>query len=148
MQVSELFIWFILYSIMGWVYETLYCSIKGLKWDNRGILLGPYCPIYGVGAVLDVLLCGSLGSGWAVFFACMAGSAVLEYATSYGIRRRRAFGLIWHPSPYGKAYVFFAHEPAGTGSLAVYGGLCGRLYLNGRFPDADQCETGGYRAGH
>ncbi|MCI9532900.1 MAG: putative ABC transporter permease [Lachnospiraceae bacterium] len=93
MQVSELFIWFILYSIMGWVYETLYCSIKGLKWDNRGILLGPYCPIYGVGAVLDVLLCGSLGSGWAVFFACMAGSAVLEYATSYGMER--LFHAVW-----------------------------------------------------
>ncbi len=87
MQVSALFIWFILYSIIGWVYETVYCSIKSLKWDNRGILMGPYCPIYGVGAVLDVLLCGGLGSGWAVFFACMAGSAVLEYATSYGMER-------------------------------------------------------------
>lgn len=93
MQVSALFIWFILYSIIGWVYETVYCSIKSLKWDNRGILMGPYCPIYGVGAVLDVLLCGGLGSGWAVFFACMAGSAVLEYATSYGMERM--FHAVW-----------------------------------------------------
>lgn len=93
MQVSTLFIWFILYSIMGWVYETVYCSVKELKWDNRGILMGPYCPIYGVGAVLDVLLCGGLENGWAVFFACMAGSAVLEYATSYGMERM--FHAVW-----------------------------------------------------
>ncbi len=93
MQVSTVFIWFILYSMMGWVYETAYCSLKSLKWDNRGILMGPYCPIYGVGAVLDVLLCGGLGNGWAVFFACMAGSAALEYATSYGMERM--FHAVW-----------------------------------------------------
>ncbi len=45
MHISTLFIWFILYSILGWIYETVYCSIKELKWDNRGMLTGPYCPI-------------------------------------------------------------------------------------------------------
>ena len=93
MHVVTLFIWLILYSILGWVYETIYCSIKSLKWDNRGILLGPYCPIYGVGATLDVLLCSGFENGWAVFFACMAGSAVLEYATSYGMERM--FHAVW-----------------------------------------------------
>lgn len=93
MHVSTLFIWFILYSIIGWIYETVYCSIRKLKWDNRGMLLGPYCPIYGVGAVLDVLLCSGLPNAGTVFFACVFGSAVLEYATSYATERM--FHAVW-----------------------------------------------------
>lgn len=93
MYLSTLFIWFILYSILGWIYETLFCSIKQLEWDNRGMLIGPYCPIYGVGAVLDVLLCSSLPNARAVFIACMLGSAVLEYVTSYATERM--FHAVW-----------------------------------------------------
>lgn len=93
MHISTLFIWFILYSILGWIYETIYCSIKDLRWDNRGMLNGPYCPIYGVGAVLDVLLCGGMESYAAVFFACVIGSAVLEYATSYATEQ--LFHAVW-----------------------------------------------------
>ncbi len=93
MHIVTLFIWFILYSIIGWIYETIFCSIKKLSWDNRGMLIGPYCPIYGVGAVLDVLLCSSLPNGRSVFFACMLGSAVLEYVTSYATERM--FHAVW-----------------------------------------------------
>jgi len=93
MHSITIFIWFILYSTLGWIVETVYCSIKGLKWDNRGMLVGPYCPIYGVGAVLDVLLCSSLPNAAAVFFVCMAGSAVLEYFTSY--MTERLFHAVW-----------------------------------------------------
>lgn len=93
MHITTLFIWFMLYSILGWIYETCYCSIKNLKWENRGMLTGPYCPIYGVGAVLDVLLCSGLPDRTAVFFACMAGSAVLEYTTSYATER--LFHAVW-----------------------------------------------------
>lgn len=93
MHVVTLFIWFFLYSILGWIYETIYCSIKGLKWDNRGMLMGPYCPIYGVGAVLDVLLCSEMTSYASVFFVCVVGSAIMEYATSYATER--LFHAVW-----------------------------------------------------
>lgn len=93
MHISTLFIWFILYSIAGWIYETVFCSIKKLKWDNRGMLIGPYCPIYGVGAVLDVLLCSRLPNAGSVFLACMFGSAILEYVTSYATER--LFHAVW-----------------------------------------------------
>lgn len=93
MHITTLFIWFILYSIAGWLYETVFCSIKKLEWDNRGMLIGPYCPIYGVGAVLDVLLCSNLPNAASVFFACMAGSAVLEYATSFATEH--LFHAVW-----------------------------------------------------
>ncbi|KAI4452000.1 hypothetical protein C823_006568 [Eubacterium plexicaudatum ASF492] len=93
MHIATLFIWFILYGILGWIYETVYCSITELKWDNRGMLIGPYCPIYGVGAVLDILLCSKLPDAWTVFLVCMLGSAILEYTTSYTLER--IFHAVW-----------------------------------------------------
>ena len=92
MHAVTLFIWFIVYSILGWFWETTYKSVTSLKWDNRGMLIGPYCPIYGVGALLDVLLCGGLPEG-TVFFICMFGSAVLEYITSYATEK--LFKAVW-----------------------------------------------------
>ena len=93
MHITTIFIWFILYSILGWIYETIFCSVKTLKWDNRGMLIGPYCPIYGVGAVLDVLVCSGLPNYGAVFLTCMLGSAVLEYTTSY--TTEKLFHAVW-----------------------------------------------------
>lgn len=93
MHITTIFIWFMVYSILGWIYETAFCSIKTLKWDNRGMLIGPYCPIYGVGAVLDVLVCSGLPNPIAVFFMCMIGSAVLEYSTSY--TTEKLFHAVW-----------------------------------------------------
>ena len=92
MHAVTLFIWFILYSILGWIFETAYKSVISLKWDNRGMLIGPYCPIYGVGALLDLLLCDGLPKS-AVFFVAMFGSAVLEYITSYATER--LFNAVW-----------------------------------------------------
>ena len=51
MWLSKYFVYFVIYSFMGWVYESIFCTIKGRKWENRGFLYGPVCPIYGVGAV-------------------------------------------------------------------------------------------------
>lgn len=93
MYIVTLFIWFMLYSILGWIYETFYCSLKALKWDNRGMLLGPYCPIYGVGAVLDVLLCSNLPGSVYVFFVCMIGATIIEYVTSYATEK--LFHAVW-----------------------------------------------------
>lgn len=45
---------FFIYSVIGWLWETVYCSLKAKKFVYRGFLVGPYCPIYGFG-VLAVL---------------------------------------------------------------------------------------------
>lgn len=43
---------FILYSILGWIVESAYMSFCNKKLTNRGFGFGPFCPIYGWGAVL------------------------------------------------------------------------------------------------
>ncbi|MBS7576622.1 hypothetical protein HOY36_03615 [Enterococcus sp. MMGLQ5-2] len=47
---------FIIYSFIGWLWETFYCSLKAKHFVYRGFLLGPYCPVYGFGVTLVLLL--------------------------------------------------------------------------------------------
>ena len=78
---------------MGWIYETLYCTIKNGKWENRGFLFGPACPIYGTGAVaISVIMKVTIGNGivlslWQIFLIAFIGSAGLEYITSWGLEK-------------------------------------------------------------
>lgn len=46
-----LFMMFIIYAIAGWIMECTLGVIEKHKFVNRGFLIGPYCPIYGVGVV-------------------------------------------------------------------------------------------------
>ncbi len=95
MWVSRYFVYFILLSFLGWVYETIYCTIKSAHWDNRGFLYGPVCPIYGAGgvslmALMDVFSEKPFEYGYTwqqVFIVAFFGSIALEYATSWGLER-------------------------------------------------------------
>lgn len=49
---SALFLSFLVFSFAGWLYESTVCAMANYgHFANSGFLLGPYCPIYGVGAV-------------------------------------------------------------------------------------------------
>ncbi|MBP1736860.1 MAG: rane protein [Oscillospiraceae bacterium] len=52
---TVLFLFFLFYSLAGWMMETIYCSILERRFVVRGFLYGPICPIYGVGVLLMVL---------------------------------------------------------------------------------------------
>lgn len=47
---------FIVYSMIGWLVESIYMSICNKKLTNRGFGIGPFCPIYGFGAVIGNML--------------------------------------------------------------------------------------------
>ncbi|MDE7062668.1 MAG: putative ABC transporter permease [Lachnospiraceae bacterium] len=82
------FLWFVIYSFVGWCYESAICSqIKYHKFINRGFLQGPWVPIYGAGAVINYLLIGWIGNVPGVFLAAMFTSGVVEYLTSYAMER-------------------------------------------------------------
>ena len=71
------------YSILGWIYESIVCSIQEKKWVNRGFLNGPYCPIYGAGAVLDIIILGNIQNPILLFLLGATLTCTLEYLTSY-----------------------------------------------------------------
>lgn len=78
------FLLFLTYSICGWLIETVSCSFFQKKWVlNRGFLIGPYCPIYGVCSILMLFfLKGYMDDPVVLFILTMVLASVLEYVTS------------------------------------------------------------------
>ncbi len=75
---------FFIYAIAGWIMETVCKSVQAKKFVNRGFLIGPYCPIYGYGAVLiTFLLKGYIKDPIVLFFMAIIICGTLEYLTSY-----------------------------------------------------------------
>ena len=50
------FLLFLIYSFCGWAIEVIGKLIEKKKFINRGFLIGPYCPIYGFGALAITFL--------------------------------------------------------------------------------------------
>ena len=48
-------IYFIIYSFLGWILESIVRTICEKKIINTGFLIGPFCPIYGFGAIIMIL---------------------------------------------------------------------------------------------
>lgn len=74
---------FMTYSFGGWLAEVAITIFQQRKFVNRGFLIGPFCPIYGTGAILLSIVLKSSDSIVAIFCVSIVGAAVLEYTTSF-----------------------------------------------------------------
>ena len=75
---------FYIYSIIGWIAETLYVSFLEKKITDRGFLIGPYCPIYGSGSLIIIIyLTQYKANPLTVFLLGVILCSILEYFTSY-----------------------------------------------------------------
>ena len=93
-KLSELIIYFTLYSVFGWAYEV-FLEVVVYKWGyaDRGVLFGPYCPVYGFGALLFIIIIYPMIKKKAykdrlkyiplVFLLSMLIATALELGTSY-----------------------------------------------------------------
>ena len=87
-------LWFLAYSILGWIVESIYMSICNRKLTNRGFARGPVCPIYGVGALtVFFILRPYSGNPIQLFFMGMFLATFLEYVTA--LVMQKMFGMIW-----------------------------------------------------
>jgi uncharacterized membrane protein len=94
MWVSRYFVFFIVFSFLGWVYETTFSVIRKGHWENRGFLFGPICPIYGAGGITAVAVIDNLSrfgradlSNWEIFGLAFVISFFLEYCTSWVLEK-------------------------------------------------------------
>ena len=111
--------WFIVYSFMGWIWESCYVSAKSKKWVNRGFVSGPFVTIYGVGAVtVYVILRPVAGNILELYFAGVAVATILEYVTALAMASREDEMIRLGVSP--------------RGALAVVRMAKARAYLKGR----------------
>lgn len=75
---------FIIYSFLGWICETIYCSIIDMEYVNRGFLKGPFCPIYGSGALIVIILLAPFSDNIIILFlSAMIFTSILEYLTGF-----------------------------------------------------------------
>lgn len=87
-KIEFYFLLFILYAIIGWIIEVVGKLIQKHRFINRGFLIGPYCPIYGYGALLITLLLSKYKNDlFALFIMGIFICSVLEYITSYAMEK-------------------------------------------------------------
>ena len=83
-EIIKIIFYFFLYSLLGWAMESTYLSIGQRKLVNTGFMHGPFCPIYGFGAVvLYVLLIKLKGNPIAIFCVGFFVLSVWEYFVGF-----------------------------------------------------------------
>lgn len=85
MNFFEMFLWFLIFSFIGWLWEVILYYQALHKFVNRGFLNGPYCPIYGVGGLLFILTTNQIPDPFLRGLAGGAIACILEYITSYAL---------------------------------------------------------------
>ena len=81
---SKYFIYFIIYSFIGWLLEVICKLFEFKRFVNRGFLIGQICPIYGYGVLFIILIIGVNTSDiLSVFLKSILVCSILEYFTSY-----------------------------------------------------------------
>ena len=60
-EAKKYYLYFMMYACFGWLYEV-FLEVVVYRWGftNRGVLFGPYCPVYGVGALAFIFTMGKL----------------------------------------------------------------------------------------
>lgn len=93
--IQTLFLHFFLAAVIGWCYEV-FLEVVVYHWgfSNRGVLYGPYCPVYGVGMLAFLFSFGwlmkkelKLCIRWLrpifIFLGCTLVATLIELAASY-----------------------------------------------------------------
>ena len=75
---------FIVYAVIGWCSEVAYAALDTGKFVNRGFLNGPYCPIYGFGISLVIVVLTPLKENLLILYiGSVILTSVIEYITGY-----------------------------------------------------------------
>lgn len=85
LNISRVFAYFIIYSVLGYIIETIFAFIMyGVIESRQSFMYGPFCAIYGVGAVSMIISLHFFDKNNYYLFAagCVVGS-IVEYIISW-----------------------------------------------------------------
>ena len=83
MNYIDLILLFFFYSFIGWLVEVLEGIINNRGFINRGFLVGPICPIYGISCISMLLLLNRYENDYVILFILgMVICTLIEYITS------------------------------------------------------------------
>ena len=85
---------FVIYSMLGWLVESIYMSFCNHKITNRGFAKSPFCPIYGFGAVIGYLVLSPLRKQYVLLYFVAAFLAT-TFEFLVGKLMIRLFGELW-----------------------------------------------------
>ena len=124
----EIVLLFFIYSFLVWILEVMDIRVERGKWVNRGFLIGPICPIYGVASILIIILLKKyINDPLALFVISSLICAFVEYITSFLLEK--IFKLRWWDYSDKK---FNINGRICLGTVALFGMLCTLMmyYLN------------------
>lgn len=134
-ELQAYYLYFVLYSILGWCYEV-FLEVVVYRWgfSNRGVLFGPWCVVYGFGALILLLTLGPLQrrpirigrvsiTPVLVFLGIVVVTTVVELLASY-IMEWTTGGWLWD-------YTRFAWNFQGRVALnpSIRFGIGGMVFL-------------------
>lgn len=140
-MLETLWVLFFIMCIIGWIYETvLEVFVYHWGFSNRGLLFGPWLPIYGVGGLLYVGSCYPIvKSGFnvfikiiGVFYITMLIATTVELVATYILEAVRG-GWPWDYTNYG---INFQGRIALSTSIRF--GLCGLLGMFVVYPATEK----------
>ncbi len=82
--VTTLILMFFLFAFLGWCWEVMLYLVTSATFVNRGVMHGPWLPIYGTGGVLVLMVLYKLrDKPWLEFTATVVVCGIVEYFTAY-----------------------------------------------------------------
>lgn len=84
LSIWRILAYFIIYSVGGYIVETLFgIATKGVWESRQSFLYGPFCAIYGVGAIIMIIFLHKYSKKYNVlFFGGFIVGSVVEYLVS------------------------------------------------------------------
>ena len=94
MNISQLVIWFFIYSFLGWCMECVVIRKQLGYWENRGFAKLPFCVIYGFGTLIAFNIFKPIEHNYIALyiFGCICATA-FEYLTAQVMLK--LFGEVW-----------------------------------------------------
>ena len=93
MEMCKYFLCFAFFSFIGWMWECVYYTIQQRRRVNSGFLTTCFCPIYGIGGLLGLVLLGGVDNVFILFTVGMVVTGALEYFVGWLLER--LFGQRW-----------------------------------------------------
>lgn len=124
---NKIYLYFIIFSIgciVGFTYETIlgFFNLGGF-YSKQGLLIGPFVPVYGLGAVIFTVFLKNMKNKFNIFIAATLIGGIFEYL--YSFFQEKIFDTVsWHYSDEllnidGRTSIIFA----------LFWGTMGLLYI-------------------
>ena len=84
LTVWRILAYFIVYSVVGYIIETIFGIVTKGVWESRqSFLYGPFCSIYGLGAAIMIMFLHKYGKKYnSLFIGGFILGSVIEYLVS------------------------------------------------------------------